>query len=179
MKLRLILGSHKMFGLDIDMKVCSKCKESKEVSGFYKNKTQKDGYQNYCKKCMNSVNTDWQKRNKEKAKQYTDTWRKENDNHVKLVAKEWRQNNKGCVASHSAKRRNSKFLRTPSWLSLEQLKSIQLEYELAAWCSDVTGTLYHVDHIIPLRGKLVSGLHVPWNLQVIQAIDNLSKGNRI
>lgn len=167
-----------MYGRAIDMKTCSKCKIEKELSAFYKNKAQKDGYQNCCKLCMNSVNNNWQKRNKEKSKDFTQAWRNNNEQHVKDVSKQWRQSNKGCVAAHAAKRRNSKLLRTPKWLSKEQLNQIDIEYKLAAWCTKVMGEIYHVDHIVPLRGSKVSGLHVPWNLQVIKAKENLSKGNK-
>lgn len=43
----------------------------------------------------------------------------------------------------------------------------------------LTGVAHHVDHIHPLRGEGFTGLHVPWNLRVIPAHDNVSKGNRL
>ena len=89
--------------------------------------------------------------------------------------KEWSAKNRGICNLYLSKYRADKLQRTPAWADL---KAMQIEYQLAAWCSKVMGEPYHVDHIIPLRGKFVSGLHVLSNLQVIPAAKNLIKSNQ-
>ena len=68
--------------------------------------------------------------------------------------------------------------RTPAWLTVDDLWLIEQAYELAALRTKLFGFSWHVDHILPLQGKQVSGLHVPTNLQVIPWVDNVRKANR-
>ena len=72
------------------------------------------------------------------------------------------------IIANNAKRRASKLQRTPSWVNYNEIRDFYIK------CPEG----YHVDHKIPLQGKLVSGLHVPENLQYLTASENLSKGNR-
>ena len=68
---------------------------------------------------------------------------------------------------------------TPKWLTENQKMEIRFKYRLAIALSRATGERHAVDHIIPLHGESVCGLHVPWNLQVLTQKDNLVKYNRL
>jgi hypothetical protein len=91
----------------------------------------------------------------------------------------WRMANKGVVNAFTAKRKADLLQRTPFWLSTDDLWLLQEAYLLAQQRTALTGFVWHVDHVIPLRGKKVSGLHVPTNIRVIPGLDNLRKGNRM
>lgn len=91
----------------------------------------------------------------------------------------WARKNRGRVLAWCRKRQLDKSRRTPAWLTAEDFWLIEQFYETAAARTKVTGVKWHVDHKLPLRGKVVSGLHVPFNLQVILGSENSRKGNRV
>jgi 5-methylcytosine-specific restriction endonuclease McrA len=82
------------------------------------------------------------------------------------------------MALQAAKRNAAKLQRTPKWLNDGHLFEIESVYN---YCSALRriGLNYHVDHIVPLQGKIISGLHLPWNLQVLPAKINWVKGNKL
>jgi hypothetical protein len=79
------------------------------------------------------------------------------------------------VRHHANKRRVAKIRRTPPWADHEKIREI---YDAALKLQAETGIAHHVDHVIPLQGKLVSGLHVENNLQVLPWHENITKRNR-
>lgn len=108
-------------------------------------------------------------------------WRAANPDKVKAQAplkKAYKQANPEKSAANLAKRRAAKMLRTPKWLTKDDFWMMEQAYELAKIRSDAFGFDWHVDHVFPLQGELVSGLHVPSNLQVIPWFENLAKANR-
>jgi hypothetical protein len=93
--------------------------------------------------------------------------------------KQYNKENKDKINNNTAKYRASKVNATPNWLTKEQNNEIQNKYTESKKLTEQTGILHHVDHIIPLQGENISGLHVPWNLQVVTAKENLQKGNKL
>lgn len=98
---------------------------------------------------------------------------------VREQQREWRAENRHKVRAKGALRAAAKIRATPPWLSDAHKAQIEAIYHERERVSTETGVLHHVDHIIPLRSHIVCGLHVPWNLQVIPANDNLRKSNKI
>ena len=87
----------------------------------------------------------------------------------------WKADNKGYVNHINRLRHIRKKQRTPEWADLDAIRKI---YEECAVLIKLHGpSSYHVDHIIPLLGKTVSGLHVENNLQILTAEDNMKKSN--
>jgi hypothetical protein len=91
----------------------------------------------------------------------------------------WKENNPELVKADNKHRRNKHRLATPNWLTQEHKAQIKQKYIEAMAITRGTGVAHVVDHIVPLRGELVSGLHVPWNLAVITSKANSKKSNKI
>jgi len=80
---------------------------------------------------------------------------------------------KTTINAIAAKRRAALLNRTPLWANESYVDDFYRAADLSRG-----GVQFHVDHIIPLQGKCVSGFHVKSNLQILPAHINTSKGNR-
>jgi hypothetical protein len=90
----------------------------------------------------------------------------------------WKEANKTQVLADNKVRRRKHRDATPPWLTRKQKSEIRQLYQIAITMTQTTGEQYVVDHIVPLRGESVCGLHVPWNLRVITQDENLKKSNK-
>jgi len=127
----------------------------------------------------------WQKEYNFTRKDFVLQYLKDRHNRVKYTeeylkkSKEYYEANKDAFLARANKRRAAKLQALPKWLTKEELDQIKELYTCAQMFKLYTGQEYHVDHIVPLQGENVCGLHVPWNLQVIPASENLSKSNKL
>jgi hypothetical protein len=115
----------------------------------------------------------------EKLIEKTTRWRNKNPERAAELSKLGRQRNKGRIVANKAKYRAGKTNRTPAWLTESDFLRIKCKYQLAAMLNKHGVEPWEVDHIIPLHGQTVSGLHVPSNLRVITARENRLKNNRL
>lgn len=120
----------------------------------------------------------WRKANPDKVKVLHASWRAANPEKYLNISRTWKQRNPAHRRAKAAERRAMKLQRTPAWLTADDFAAIKAIYAEAAEKIAATGLSWHVDHIVPLLGENVSGLHVPWNLQVIPGSENMRKGNR-
>lgn len=186
-------------------KKCTRCLEVKPYGAFGARKGPPGSLVSSCRACRCAISKDYVSRNSEAVKAVQKKYYAENmdserakaragyyanleDNrersrgfyHANKQAsqashKAWAAKNYHVVLAHNAKRRATLIGRTPSWANAFFISEI---YDLAKKRDAVTGVKWHVDHIVPLVSKLVCGLHVEHNLQVIPAEENLSKHNR-
>lgn len=125
----------------------------------------------------NAITRKWQKENPEKFKVSVDKYRVSNVDILRARSAEYKQKHRDDYTAWETHRKLAKQRATPKWLSTIQHKEIISIYKQAKKLSADTGVSYHVDHIVPLKGKTVCGLHVPWNLQIITQIENCKKNN--
>lgn len=114
----------------------------------------------------------YRENSKERRGRYYETNKEKIKEYYKLYGKI----NRAKSLARNAKRNADKIKATPRWADLKKIEAI---YKCRQELSELTGIEYHVDHIIPLRGKLVCGLHVEYNLQVMPAIENRRKSNKL
>lgn len=120
------------------------------------------------------LNAEWHQKNKDRRAEYDREKRRAKLDYYRSKGRE-RQKNKSAEYLEAVRRRDAaKISAMPKWADVDAIKSI---YKKCALISEITGIKHHVDHIVPLRGKNVCGLHIPINLQIITASENMSKSN--
>lgn len=169
------------------LKTCGNCHATKAITEFHVRRASPDGLAYKCKDCVKSACVEWRKKNpdaftqwseenRERRSEYRRRWHEENKEARSTAYREWASKNPHIVNSLIAKRNAAKINATPAWADQDAIRSI---YQQAAELSRRTGNRYEVDHIVPLQGKDVCGLHWEGNLQILSKVENLRKSNRL
>jgi hypothetical protein len=176
------------------MKLCVRCKETKDNSEFRQLKTRLNSW---CNACCKEHRKEWYQKNKDseilKSKAYhyatyaktrehkikkAIEWVKNNPEKYKINRKKCYENTKSKKMAYAGMRRALKRNAVPSWFDSVR-NSVDAIYAMRDWMNlTMFGIKYEVDHIIPLKNDKVCGLHVPENLQIITRFNNRSKQNK-
>ena len=167
-------------------KTCSRCGGNKPVMEFSRDLQKRDGLTSWCKSCSSES----YRANRGKKQAKNKIWAAANRDKCRISEARYRAANRGkcraaSAAHHAAHPEQyrakwaayeaTKLQATPAWASKGKIGEF---YYTADMLGMHTGDPYHVDHVVPLRSKLVCGLHCEFNMQVLTGVDNLKKGNR-
>lgn len=152
----------------LNKKHCSRCNITKHSNEFHSNTLKLDGKESLCKDCRNLLRKATYLNNRDTELAQCKLYKTLNSEIIKEKNKVYYEEHKQEAFARSAKRRAMRLHATVPWSNYDEINLIYTK------CPES----YHVDHIIPLQGELVCGLHVEHNLQYLTAKENLSKGNR-
>lgn len=144
------------------MSLCKNCNIVIPLSRYTRRKDVR-----YCSnKCLKAK---WRECNPEKHKQSQTTYLTQNKEKRAASSKAYTQRNRAYYAQYSTLRARKMQQAKPAWADE---KVISWFYEEAAYFG------LEVDHVIPISHKLVCGLHVPANLQLLTRSENAKKSNK-
>lgn len=165
------------------MKKCCTCKESKELTEFYKNKSKKDGLAAQCKSCKKLSQKRYEKTEKgqkvkkkhsqsEKGKLSQKKYRVSDAG--KATKRRYYQSDRGRALNRKLNAKRREMIRRQTInLTADQVLWMEWFYKMAVVYEKLTGIPHEVDHIHPISK---GGLHAPWNMQILPQSENRSKG---
>lgn len=165
-------------------KACSDCKELKPLSEFTIRRASPDGLAYRCRDCAKRVLVEWRSKNPGAFKawaaandrtEYRRDWYEQHRDAEPQRYAAWAKANPHKKNAALAKRKAAKKLATPAWANLAAIEAF---YKEAARLTKETGIRHEVDHIIPLQGEFVCGLHHEGNLQILTRSENARKRNK-
>ena len=127
-----------------------------------------------CYVCSKNKILAWRNKSKSKLVEYNAQRWHNNKPREQARFKSWAAKHTAEQAARQSSRRCLRLQAMPKWVCQKSIKTV---YSLKANLQKARGIIYHVDHIIPLKHKLICGLHVPWNLQILTAGENSKKKN--
>lgn len=169
---------------------CRRCEKDLPVDAFRPERVGPRTKRGLCKVCCRADMKSWKKNNRARVKEWVANnkeavyashalWAKKNKKHLATYMRNWCEKNRGNVNERGARHQKKIADRggvVPVWANIEAMRAI---YKEAARITKETGISHHVDHIIPLKGKTVCGLHVETNLQILSAVLNRKKRNNL